>query len=331
MPGRHINDHQMRLYMKHRLTESVTVAAAKAPISVASAYRIENDRRLPSQKQVPRSRRRPDLLAEVFDAEVVSMLQAAPQIRTVAVFEELRRGHPEPAYGVRRTLERRIRAWRAQQGRQWEAIFRQVHEPGRVGLSDFTEMVDLGRRGGRRPARSSAVSLSPRLLGLRARARDPGRGELRGPRRGAAERTVGPRWSAARAPQRLALGSVRNLSRDARTDLTTRHEALCSHYGMEPTRVGGGENPPDSGGQTRVFEAPPAGRGNASPYEPRTAARRSRSGIKKLFGEAKRGTGKTRKRCARKSRKRVDHRKEADFDPHQQRATTAVRRTRMAR
>ena len=66
--------------MKHRLTESVAVAAAKAAFSVASAYRIENDRRLPSQKQVPRGRRRADPLAEVIDAEVVPMLQAAPQI-----------------------------------------------------------------------------------------------------------------------------------------------------------------------------------------------------------------------------------------------------------
>lgn len=36
-----------------------------------------------------------------------------------------------------------------------------------------------------------------------------------------------------------------------------------------------------------------------------------------MFGEAKRETGKTSKRRARKLRKRVDHRKEADFDPHQ--------------
>ena len=117
---------------------------ARAAISVASAYRIEGARWLPSQKQAPRGRRRPDPLAEVFDAEVVPMLQAAPQIRAVAVFEELRRRHPELAYGVRRTLERRIRAWRAQHGPQREVIFRQVHEPGRMGLSDFTEMGDLG-------------------------------------------------------------------------------------------------------------------------------------------------------------------------------------------
>jgi hypothetical protein len=47
VPGRHINDHQMRLYMKLRLTESVAAAAAKAAISAASAYRIQSDRRLP--------------------------------------------------------------------------------------------------------------------------------------------------------------------------------------------------------------------------------------------------------------------------------------------
>jgi hypothetical protein len=44
------------------------------------------------------------------------MLQAAPYLRAVAVFEELTRRHPELGAGVRRTLERRIRAWRAMQG-----------------------------------------------------------------------------------------------------------------------------------------------------------------------------------------------------------------------
>ena len=44
---------------------------------------------------------------------------------------------------MRRTLERRVRAWRAVHGPEQEVIFRQVHEPGRMGLSDFTEMSDL--------------------------------------------------------------------------------------------------------------------------------------------------------------------------------------------
>ena len=81
MPGRHVTDHQMRLYMKFRQTHTTAVAAAKASISTATAYRIEKDPRLPSQKKAPRERRRPDPLADIFDAEIVPMLQAAPGIR----------------------------------------------------------------------------------------------------------------------------------------------------------------------------------------------------------------------------------------------------------
>src|SRR6202011_3712446 len=102
---------QMRLYMCFRQTETPTVAAAKAGFSAATAYRIEQDPRLPSQKKAPRGRRR---------------------------------RHPEIGVGVRRTLERRIRAWRALNGAEQDVIFRQEHPPGRLGLSDFTEMRDRG-------------------------------------------------------------------------------------------------------------------------------------------------------------------------------------------
>jgi hypothetical protein len=41
-------------------------------------------------------------------------------------------------------MERRIRSWRPLHGADQEVIFRQAHEPGRMGLSDFTDMADLG-------------------------------------------------------------------------------------------------------------------------------------------------------------------------------------------
>ena len=72
------------------------------------------------------------------------MLRAAPGLRPVAVFEEVVRRHPELGSGIRRTLERRMRAWRAVNGPEQDVIFRQTHEPGRSGLSDFTDMADLG-------------------------------------------------------------------------------------------------------------------------------------------------------------------------------------------
>jgi len=39
----------------------------------------------------------------------VPMLEAAPGLRAVAIFEEMQRRHPALPEGVRRTMERRVR------------------------------------------------------------------------------------------------------------------------------------------------------------------------------------------------------------------------------
>lgn len=164
VPGRHITDDQMRLYMKYRQTDTPPVAAAKASFSTSTAYRIEKDPRLPSQKKGARGSRRPDPLADVFEAEVVPMLKAAPGVRPVAIFEEILRRHPELGAGIRRTLERRIRAWRVIHGEEQEVIFRQTHEPGQVGLSDFHRHGRAGGHHRRSAARSSPLPLPAGLL-----------------------------------------------------------------------------------------------------------------------------------------------------------------------
>ena len=61
------------------------------------------------------------------------MLEAAPGIRAVAIFEEICRRTPGLALGVRRTLERRIARWRALNGPNRDVIFRQGHPPGANG------------------------------------------------------------------------------------------------------------------------------------------------------------------------------------------------------
>lgn len=222
--------------MKLRLKDPVAIAAAKAAISVASAYRIENNRRLPSQKGTVRSRRRPDPLIEVFETEVVPLLQASPGVRPIAVFEELRRRHPQFSPGLRRTLERRIRAWRAAHGPDRDVVFRQVHEPGRLGLSDFTEMGDLG-------VHVAGVPLKHRLYHFRLACSgfEHAHVILGGESYVAlAEGLQNALWTLGGAPREHRSDSLSaafcNLSRDERLDLTHRYEALCGHYGMEPTR-----------------------------------------------------------------------------------------------
>lgn len=58
--------------------------------------------------------------------------------------QDVWRRHPEISPGIRRTLERRMRAWRALAGPEQDVIYRQEHGPGRLGLSDFTETNVLG-------------------------------------------------------------------------------------------------------------------------------------------------------------------------------------------
>ena len=94
--------------MSYNKTHSVGTAVAKAGFSASTGHRIKHDQMLPSQKQAPRRRRRPDPLADVFESEVVPMLQACPEIRSVAVFGKLMELHPDLNPNVRRTLERRI-------------------------------------------------------------------------------------------------------------------------------------------------------------------------------------------------------------------------------
>lgn len=222
--------------MKIRLTESLPVAAAQAGISVATAYRIQIDPRLPSQRKAPRGRRRPDPLEDVFDMEVVPLLEAAPGVRPIAVFEELRRRHPELPLCVRRTLERRIRTWRALHGAEREVIFRQVHEPGRMGLSDFTEMGDLAVCVG-------GGVLDHRLYHFRMAFSgfEHAHVILGGESYVAlAEGLQNALWALGGAPREHRSDSLsaafRNLDARSREDLTIRYDALCAHYGMDATR-----------------------------------------------------------------------------------------------
>ncbi len=226
--------------MKFRQTDTPPVAAAKASFSTSTAYRFEKDPRLPSQKKERRGRRRPDPLADIFEAEVVPMLKAAPALRSVAIFEEMLRRYPELGAGIRRTLERRIRAWRAIHGEEQEVIFRQVHEPGRTGLSDFTDMGDVGITVARAPFDHRLYHFRLAYSGF-----EHAHVVLGGESFVAlAEGMQNALWSLGGAPREHRTDSLsaafHNLDLEAQKDLTARYEDLCAHYRMTPTRNNGG-------------------------------------------------------------------------------------------
>jgi hypothetical protein len=222
--------------MKLRDKHTPAIAGAKAGFSTATAYLLEKERHLRPAEKPLRERRRPDPLIDIWDSEIVPLLKAAPGLRSVAIIEEMNRRYPGIYFGTRRTMERRIRAWRGRFGPEQEVIFRQTHEPGRMGLSDFTDMADL------------AITVAGELLDHRLyhfrlvySGFEHAHVVLGGESYVAlAEGLQNALWALGGAPIQHRSDSLsaafRNLEDDARADLTTRYDALCAHYGMEPTR-----------------------------------------------------------------------------------------------
>ncbi|MBC8164920.1 MAG: IS21 family transposase [Bryobacteraceae bacterium] len=140
-----VTDEQVRRLRKLSKTEkNQEVAAAKAGMAAKTARDYLRDPRLPSERKEDRSwRTRSDPFTEVWD-EVREQITANPGLEAKTLFEALQRKHPGRfADGQIRTLQRRLKRWRATDGPEREVFFTQQHVAGRLGQSDFTHMSDL--------------------------------------------------------------------------------------------------------------------------------------------------------------------------------------------
>jgi len=95
-------------------------------------------------KQPRTYRTRRDPFAEDWD-EVVPLLRDIPGLDAKTVFDELCRRHPgRHQEGELRTLQRRMRRWRALEGPDKRVFFPQEHRPGEALQTDFTQADSLG-------------------------------------------------------------------------------------------------------------------------------------------------------------------------------------------
>lgn len=124
---------------------SQAVAAAQAGMDVKTARKYRQLGRLPSEVAVTHNwRTREDPFAEVWE-EVRQELAVNPGLQAHTLLAALQRKYPGRFQdGQVRTLQRRIKTWRALEGPAKEVFFAQVHEPGRLCQSDFTHLSDLG-------------------------------------------------------------------------------------------------------------------------------------------------------------------------------------------
>ena len=121
------------------------VAASKAGMDPKTARKYLALNLLPSELKEERHwRTREDPFGDVWE-QVRQQIEESPGLEAKTLFEWLQREYPGRFVdGQIRTLQRRIKVWRATEGPTQEVYFGQRHEPGRLGASDFTHMTSLG-------------------------------------------------------------------------------------------------------------------------------------------------------------------------------------------
>lgn len=125
--------------------KSLAVSAAKSDMDEKTARRYRDLGELPSEIKIDHTwRTREDPFVEVWE-EVKGKLKINSGLEAKTLFEDLQRRYPGSfADGQIRTLQRRVKTWRALEGSPKEVFFPQVHKPGELCQSDFTDMKALG-------------------------------------------------------------------------------------------------------------------------------------------------------------------------------------------
>ena len=141
-----VTDQQVRRLFKLIQTEkNFGIAAMKAGMDEKTARKYLRSGKLPSDlKQEHTWRTRKDPFEDVWEG-MKSMLEINPGLEAKTLFEDLQRRNPGRfADGQLRSLQRRIKNWRAVEGPPKEIFFSQIHRPGELCQSDFTHMNKLG-------------------------------------------------------------------------------------------------------------------------------------------------------------------------------------------
>ena len=143
-----VTDAQVGLLRQRRMEKKTQeTAAATADMSVRSARKWQAGP-LPSETKKPRDwLTRPDAFAAVWASVIVPLLVAdkGAVLEAKTLIELLQEKRPGE-FGMEqvRTLQRRMRDWRAVHGPEKEVYFEQKHVAGREAAIDFTHCEELG-------------------------------------------------------------------------------------------------------------------------------------------------------------------------------------------
>jgi hypothetical protein len=240
-----VTDAQVRLLRQKIMAKKTQEAAAAAAGMSVRTARTWQGGALPSELKKPRSwRTRVDPFAGAWESEIVPLLRAdkAGVLQATTVLDVLEQRAPgKHDAGQLRTLQRRMRDWRALHGPQKEVFFEQQHVPGREAAVDFTHATDLGVTILGQVLRHLLFQLVLSFSGWRWVTIAFGE---------TFEALVGgiqdALWALGGVPQVLRSDNLsaetHELKESAGRSLTARFGAVLDHYGMVSTRIRPGES-----------------------------------------------------------------------------------------
>lgn len=141
-----VTDQQVRrLFMLSEKEEIKTVAAAKSGMDSKTAWKYRKIGKLPSQIKCRHDWSTRENPFEKDWTTILEMLEINPGLEGKTIFEHLQHIIPGQYQDNQlRTLQRKLKQWRATEGPAKEVYFAQKHYPGELCASDFTHMSSLG-------------------------------------------------------------------------------------------------------------------------------------------------------------------------------------------
>lgn len=252
MSGRGIHSYQKRAYMNGReLGLKQKEAAYIAGISERTGQRIERGKHRPNlgkpiEKVNPR-----DPLKGKWEEELEPMLAREPKLKAMTLYEYLQEKYPGEYGQVLRTLQRRVKAWKVLYGPSPEVMFEIRHEPGMMGISDFTKLKGVNITIQGEPFEHLIYHYRLTYSGWQyAQIIQGGESFV-----ALSEGLQNALQACGGSPKQHRTDSLsaayRNLSGKRHKPLTRLYDELCDHYRLEPTH-----NNPGKGHENGAIESP---------------------------------------------------------------------------